>query len=60
MKDTAKWTDVCTCGHIRAMHMPIGREETHNRRIVCNSCTCDAFTKEPLTIYDELRERRTP
>ena len=47
MKDTAEGTDLCTCGHIRAIH------HSGHQRTGCNSCYCPSFTKDALTVYDE-------
>lgn len=55
VKDTAHETDICTCSHMRANHTGSGAWPRS-----CSLCYCPAFTKESLTIFDELRERRTP
>jgi hypothetical protein len=49
VKDTARPTDLCTCGHTRAAHMD------HNLRpyTKCYQCECRTFTKADLTTYDE-------
>jgi len=47
VKDTASGTDLCTCGHIRAIH------HSGPQANGCNSCPCDTFTKADLTIHDQ-------
>ena len=59
VKDTAALSDLCTCGHTRREHVPWRRGGTL-RTHRCTLCICDHFTKESLTVWDELRERRTP
>lgn len=47
MNNTGNLTDLCNCGHIRAIHT--GPQHTHG----CPLCYCEQFIKADLTTYDE-------